>query len=225
MTTEFPLPEDEAGRLAALRALRILDTPEDERFDRIVRLALTHFGMPVVRITFVDADRTWFKARAGLNVRQAPRSISVCSHTILSEPALIVPDLAADPRFANSPQVVGPPHFRFYAGAPIVVDGGFRVGAVCLMDYAPHPEFAEVDAALLRELAQIVVDELKLRQHIDEKEKLIDARTRDLLASERRFRDYAEAAADWFWETDADLRFTYMSENVERIVGVPAAWH
>ena len=85
-----------------------------------------------------------------------------------------------------------------------------------------HDELEDRVAERTRELRQ---REQELKNIHEELEKGIEERTRDLQLSERRFKDYADATADWFWEMDADLRFTYMSENVERIVGVPAEWH
>ncbi len=166
----YPLPMNEDGRLKSLHNLKILDTLPDNRFDRIVRLASTHFKMPVSRITFVDQDRSWFKACIGLNAQQAPRAISICSHAIMHQSVLVVPDLTSDYRFHNSPQVIGKPHFRFYAGAPIILSDGFRVGSVCLMDYEPHPEFSTADQAFLADLAQIVVHELDLHRQIADRD-------------------------------------------------------
>ncbi len=184
----FPIPVNEAERLAALRDLRILDTDAEERFDRIVRLAVAHFGMPVARISFVDEERTWFKARIGMSVTQAPRRISVCSHAIMDDAPLVVPDLAADPRFRDSPQVARPPHFRFYAGAPLVLAGGVRVGSLCLMDHVPHPEFGDTQTTFLADLAKIVVDELELhRQVVDHEDRL--ERTGRALSSAQRAKE------------------------------------
>ncbi len=166
----FPIPLNEDARLQALDNLKILDTLPDERFDRIVRLAAAHYEMPVVRITFVDRDRSWFKSRVGLNAQQAPRCMSICSHAIMDKRLLLSTDLAADPRFAASPQVVGKPHFRFYAGAPLSLASGFRVGSLCLMDYVPHPEFGEEQAGFLIDLAEIVVHELELHRQLTERD-------------------------------------------------------
>ncbi len=176
----FPVPLNEDARLQALRDLKILDTVADERFDRIVRLAAAHFDMPVVRITFVDKDRSWFKSRVGLNAQQAPRSMSICSHAIMGKGLLLSADLAADPRFAASPQVSGKPHFRFYAGAPISLAGGFRVGSLCLMDYVPHPEFSEEQAGVLSDLAEIVVHELELHRQLAKRDDQLLAADREL---------------------------------------------
>jgi len=113
-----PLPVNEEQRLAALRALCILDTPPEERFDRITRLAKKLFEVPIALITLVDAERQWFKSCQGLRVRETPRDISFCGHAILSQEGLVVPDTLLDERFADNPMVLGEAGIRFYAGRP-----------------------------------------------------------------------------------------------------------
>ena len=109
------IPLDEAKRLATLQALHILDTPPEERFDRLSRLAQRLFNVPIVLISLVDANRQWFKSRQGLSVSETPRDISFCSHAILHEDALVIPDTTLDPRFLDNPLVTGEPSIRFYA--------------------------------------------------------------------------------------------------------------
>jgi GAF domain-containing protein len=167
-STAAPFPTNENARLQALRDLHILDTDHDERFDRVAKLVKMHFGMPVVRISFVDSDRTWFKSCIGLNVRQAPREISICAHTILQNDVLVCHDLQAHPVLKASPQVIGSPGFRFYAGAPITLDNGFNVGSVCLMDYEARHEFDDRDEGILNDFASIVVHELELNRQLAE---------------------------------------------------------
>ncbi len=168
---------DEETRLRKLHELKILDTPRDERFDRIVRLAATHFGTPMARVTFVDRDRTWYKACVGPQAVESPRNISMCAHTVLSGDVLVSRDMSKDPRFCNSPQVVGKPGLRFYAGAPIILEDGTRVGSLCLVDTKPRPDFSEPDIAYLEDLTQIAVHELELhRQAVSRENSLNDAR-------------------------------------------------
>src|SRR5690348_15365131 len=102
-----PRPADEATRLAALRGLNILDTPPEERFDRITRTALRLFNLPVALVSLVDENRQWFKSCQGLAVTETERCISFCAHAILGDETLIIPDALSDPRFADNPLVTG----------------------------------------------------------------------------------------------------------------------
>jgi len=154
-------PPDEIERIAALCRLHVLDTPADDRFDRITAIAQRLFHVPIALISLVDGERQWFKSRAGLDASQTPRNISFCGHAILEERPFIVHDALADPRFADNPLVLGPPHLRFYAGIPIHEAGGWRVGTFCLIDTSPRA-FSVSDLAALRDLAHWAETELNL---------------------------------------------------------------
>ncbi len=133
-----PIPDHEEARLAELHGLAILDTPPEERFDRITRIASRLFGVPVALISLVDANRQWFKSCQGLAVCETPRGISFCGHAILHDEPLIIPDAQEDPRFYDNPLVTGPPHVRFYAGQPLHGPHGQRVGTLCIIDHHPR---------------------------------------------------------------------------------------
>lgn len=152
-------PADEAERLHALRDLEILDTPREERFDRVSRLAKRLFGVPIVAVTLVDTERQWFKSVVGMDVSETPRDISFCGHAIHSDQVYLVPDAQADPRFSDNPLVRGDPHIRFYAGCPLRIGPGSRVGTLCLIDREPR-SFSADDEAALRDLAGMVEEEL-----------------------------------------------------------------
>jgi signal transduction histidine kinase/CheY-like chemotaxis protein len=156
-----PLPANEEQRLAALRALGILDTPPEERFDRITRLARRLFGVPIALISFVDAERQWFKSCQGLGVAETPRDISFCGHAILTDGPLVIPDALLDDRFADNPLVLEEPRIRFYVGQPLATADGSYVGVLCLKDHRPRSLGAE-DLQLLRDLAGLVEDHLHL---------------------------------------------------------------
>src|SRR5687768_2709958 len=108
-----PTPPNEAERLATLHALRILDTPPEERYDRITRLACKLFDVPIVMVSLVDAERQWFKSKQGIEVSESPREFSFCAHAILQPGSMIVADATQDPRFEDNPAVVGEAHVRF----------------------------------------------------------------------------------------------------------------
>lgn len=156
------LPPDENDRLAALHSLDILDTPADERFDRITRIAQRLFNTPIVLVSLVDQCRQWFKSAQGLSAGETPRDISFCGHAIHAGQVFVVEDTLADPRFSDNPLVTGPPGIRFYAGAPLATAGGFRVGTLCLIDSKPRL-FPEADQRLLSDLATWVEEELTRR--------------------------------------------------------------
>lgn len=155
-----PLPPDELERLAALHALELLDTPSEERFDRITRLAARFFGVPIALISLVDRDRQWFKSRNGLQVQQTSREVSFCGHAILQSEALVVSDAWTDDRFADNPLVQSEPRVRFYAGHPIAAPDGSPIGTLCLIDHKPR-HFGEAQIKALRDMAALVERELR----------------------------------------------------------------
>lgn len=157
--TTIQVPANEMQRLAALHALRLLDTPREERFDVIVDIAAAEFDVPIALVSLIDEDRQWVKAAHGIDLCEVPRSESFCSRVLLEDDGLVIPDTMADPRFADSPFVVGAPFIRFYAGVPLVPSHGQAIGVMCLIDTKPR-EIRPGDRALLRTLAAIVTAEL-----------------------------------------------------------------
>jgi two-component sensor histidine kinase len=161
-----PLPLDEPQRLIALKRYDLLDTPPEQAFDRITRLAADMLGMPISLITLIDATRQWFKSRHGLDVPWTRREVAFCSYTILDTDLLIVADATADDRFANNPLVTQDPNIRFYAGAPLVTPDGHVLGTLCVIDRSPHPEFSDKQRRLLQDLADLVMIEIDARSVI-----------------------------------------------------------
>jgi len=157
------IPDNEAARLAALYELLILDTPPEERFDRIAAFAAQEFDVPIATITLVDADRQWFKAKVGTDLPGTGRDVSFCSHAILQPDILLIPDALLDPRFADNPLVTGAPHIRFYAGAPLALPSGLRLGTLCLIDRQPRTLDA-LELGILGTLRDLAVMEL-VRAH------------------------------------------------------------
>lgn len=156
-------PPDEDIRIDALRRLGILDTSFDERFDRLTRLAKHLFGVPIALVSLVDEDRQWFKSCQGLDASETPRDISFCGHAILGDDVFLIQDAALDTRFHDNPLVIGEPHIRFYAGCPLTVTGGNKIGTLCVIDRKPR-EFGADELALLRDLAHMVELELVANQ-------------------------------------------------------------
>lgn len=161
MGTAFP--QDEAVRLRALRTLGILDTPPEIAFDRVTQTAARACGKPVALISLIDEERQWFKSVVGLQaVRETPRADSICAYAIRRDELLEIPDCREDPRFRENPVFIGRLGMRYYAGAPLILSDGERIGALCVMGYEPDRLDADRKSLLL-DLAQVVVSLLEQR--------------------------------------------------------------
>ena len=125
-------------RLVALQDLDILDTPSEEPFDTLVELASHLMDAPIAIVGFLDANRHWFKATKGCEVREFPRDLSFCNTAILEYRPMVIEDATRDVRFCDAPQVTGHPQIRFYAGAQIRTFDDHCVGTLCVMDTTPH---------------------------------------------------------------------------------------
>ena len=161
MSVEAPLPENESDRLAALYGLRILDQGPAPHLDRITRIAQNVLDVPIALISLVDANRQWFASRQGLEATETPRCDAFCAHAILKSETLVVNDTLDDERFFDNPLVTGPPEMRFYAGAPITLAGGERLGTLCVIDRVPR-EFDATQLSVLRDLADAVEREFEV---------------------------------------------------------------
>ncbi len=155
-----PVAPDEERRLATLHGLGLLDTPREERFDRLVERAREIAATPIALVSLVDAQRQWFKATAGFDAIESHRDQSFCAHAILGSDVLQVADALEDPRFADNPVVAGPIRVRFYAGVPLALADGSRVGTLCVADHRPRLLDTQQLEALCR-LADLVVAELQ----------------------------------------------------------------
>lgn len=156
------LPQHEYERLNALRATGLLDSEAEAVFDRLTWLATQVTECPVALLSLVTARRQWFKSRVGIQLPQTPREDAFCSHTIAGSGPLVVPDTLEDARFRDNPLVVGAPHIRFYAGFPLADGSGFRLGALCVMDYEPR-RLRDRELRALKELAAIAAEEIRRR--------------------------------------------------------------
>lgn len=156
-------PANEAERVSTLRSMNILDTAPEERFDRLTRLARRLFDVPIALVSLVDTNRQWFKSCQGLCVPETPRDISFCGHAILGDQVLMIPDATNDERFHDNPLVTGDPHIRFYAGCPLRVGNGVKIGTLCLIDSRPRILDAE-ERDLLRDLASMAEQEIEAFQ-------------------------------------------------------------
>ena len=158
----YPAPFDEARRLRALAASKLMESAEEEVFDRLTWLASHVTDCPMALLTLLSSRRQWFKSRLGIAQRETPREVAFCSHTVMQDGAFVVEDAGADPRFAANPLVTGEPHIRFYAGYPVLDANGMALGSLCVLDREPR-RLRERELRALRELAAIASDEIRRR--------------------------------------------------------------
>jgi GAF domain-containing protein len=158
---------DEEARLNALSRYSILDTLPEQIYDDITALASLICGTPISLVSLVDAERQWFKSTVGVELRETPRSLSFCAHTLPTARTLIVGDAQKDSRFMDNPAVVGDPKIRFYAGAPIVEPGGHVLGTVCVIDTTPRT-LSPIQIAALEALARHTMALMEMRRTIQE---------------------------------------------------------
>lgn len=200
---QAPIPANEDKRLLALHRYDILDTPVEDAFERITRLAAKIFQAPIALTTLVDRDRQWFKSCYGLDTQSTTRQISFCAHTILSESVMTVPDTYKDKRFADNPQVIGSPGFRFYAGAPLRTPDGYNLGTLCILDRIPRRQLNAEEEETLVDLAALVIDELELRNALSKAQREINRRKNaEVLLQETNLKlETADRAKSFFLST------------------------
>ncbi|MDI1326175.1 MAG: ATP-binding protein [Brevundimonas sp.] len=207
---ESAVPDNERERLDALYALRVLDTPPEPRFDRLTRLAATLFNAPTALISLIDAERQWFKSRHGFDACETSRGDAFCSSALLlpGGSVMVVEDATKDPLFARNPHVTGADHVRFYAGALLTTASGHNLGTLCIVDTEPR-RFSEAERALLRELGDLIIEQLELTtERLEAEEK-------------RRLLELAESVSHvGHWRRTAEGETTWSTE-VYRIFGLP----
>jgi len=164
-----PLPLNEVQRLATLARLEILDTSPEVEFDALTRTASIVCGTPISLISLIDSERQWFKANTGLpDINETSRDNAFCAHAILNEGILEIPDTLLDERFSDNPLVCGNPNIRFYAGAPIVMSDGSRIGTICVIDRQPrmlNTQQREVMQCLAVAASATIEGRLAMRRH------------------------------------------------------------
>jgi GAF domain-containing protein len=156
------IPENEELRMAAVGRYEILDSPPDGAFDRITNLAARIFNVPIATITIVDTDRIWFKSKHGIDAVEIGRDPGLCASAVIEYEPWVVNDASKDPRTLENPLVRGELGLRFYAGAPLTTADGYNLGTLNIIDKEPR-ELTDNELQTLKELAEVVVDELELR--------------------------------------------------------------
>jgi len=186
-------PTYELERLDSLRSLNLLDTPAEDRFDRITRLAALFFEVPIAYVALIDSDRQWFKSNHGLCMAQTSRNASFCQYTIHHDGPFIIPDTHLHPIGRNHPLVVGEPFVRFYAGIPLSGPGGRKVGTFCLIDTKARV-FNEDHVAKLTVFAALIEREINLGQMIQDQNELLNTRQQLVETQEKLQQELTDAA-------------------------------
>jgi diguanylate cyclase (GGDEF)-like protein len=154
---------DETGRLSALHRYDLPGTAQEQPLQRIADLVQTVLNVPMAAVTLIDAEQQWIKAVAGAGLKSGPRELAFCNETIKQRGPLAITDATLDSRFAENPYVTGAPHIRSYLGVPLTTPEGYNIGSLCAIDTEPRP-FDARQAAIIKSLAEIVVEQFELRQ-------------------------------------------------------------
>ncbi len=202
-----PIPEFETERLDALQRYHVLDTPPEECFDRITRLAANLFAAPISLISMVAKDRVWFKSQVGVFSHEASRKQSFSAWAILSQEVLVVNDAPNDLRFRDSTFLTQDHDLHFYAGAPLITPDGYAIGALCIIDRAPRYEFSDEESRHLGNLAGLIIDQLELRRT-----------TLQLRASEADYRDLFENCPAGIYRTSPGGEILMANPAILRIL-------
>lgn len=212
-----PIPINEKERLKSLKSLNILDTKPEERFDRITRLAIKIFSIPIATVTLVDANREWFKSCVGLPKKEGERAISFCGHAMLIDDILVIPDTTKDIRFSDNPMVIGEPYIRFYAGVPLTNADGQKIGTFCIKDHKQR-EFNEEDKQVLKSLAswaEVEINSHNLQLALKTREEL----SQKLKESEERWQFALEGSRNGVWDWNVQTNKVFFSKRWKEMLG------
>ncbi|KND61604.1 diguanylate cyclase/phosphodiesterase (GGDEF & EAL domain) with PAS/PAC sensor(s) [Candidatus Burkholderia verschuerenii] len=216
-----PFPANEDKRLRLLRSLELLDTPSEEVFDRVTRVAAEMLQAPIALVSLVDAQRQWFKSRVGVDVCETLRDASFCAHSVHSGRLLVVEDTHRDLRFADNPLVTGAPFIRFYAGVPLRSSEGLVLGTLCVIDSKPRTLSASAQSALC-DLAATIERELIQREFARVSRVVQEVDRRKLLLSESRFHTIFHETPTGAAIVDLDGHFVEVNPKLCEITGYTA---
>lgn len=161
------LPKNENLRIELLEKLEILDTESEATLDRVTKLASDLLGTPITLVSLVDKERQWFKSKQGLDAEETPREVAFCAHAILGDEVFVVEDATKDDRFFDNPLVTDAPNVIFYAGYPLEIEDGLKIGTLCAIDNKPK-KFSKQEIDILCLLGKQVEDIIKTRYQLNQ---------------------------------------------------------
>lgn len=172
---------EEIKRLDEVKRFLTIDFDGVSEFKEITDLASELCGAPISLITLLDKETNWVKVATGVDIKESPRAISFCQHAIAGDGILVIPDATKDTRFDGNPLVHQAPEVRFYAGAPLVMSNGYKLGTLCLYDLQPN-DLTEQQHKILTSLSKQVVylmemefNKIELSQKLEELEQKNDS--------------------------------------------------
>lgn len=206
----YPLPPNEEERLNEVLNYTFSDGSVSESLEQICVLAQGLFNVPAALVVLLGREEQTFAAKVGVDIDGSARREAFCNWTVLADDVLVVPDASRDPRYCDNPFVTGPFGVRFYAGAPLIVSPGIRIGTLCVIDTHPRGFTAE-DVERLAALATMTVNELRRwRAMIDIR------RQRDLLSQVARMTRIGS------WELDIETGRFVSSDGVRQVFEIDA---
>jgi PAS domain S-box-containing protein len=214
--------DDEDARLQELLKYEILDTPDEQEFEDVVKLASHLCGASIGLVTFVDDCRQWFKAKVGWEYKETTRDISFCAHTIHSDRLMEIKDTLEDSRFCHNPLVLEGPKVRFYAGVPLTSPRGYKLGTLCVLDDQPR-ELSEKQQFGLEVLAKYIVQLLELRlkkQSLQESQREYSSLREKMHRQQRALTRAQRAARIGMFEVDLPSRRLRASEGLCHLFGI-----
>lgn len=212
------ISDSEEKRINALINYNILYTPEEQEFNELAELAANIFDMPISFISFIDEQKQWNKASYGLDLKEIDRKNAFCSTTIGKKDIFVVGNADEDIHFKNNKLVTEFPNIKFYAGAPIIDQNGFAIGALCVIDKKPR-SFSEADKKNLAVLSKQIMNMLIVKVQLEANEKAIEA----LKDSERKFQNLSENSPDLIMRFNKEKQHIYVNKTTEKYSRFPAA--
>ncbi|USJ02809.1 diguanylate cyclase [Xanthomonas prunicola] len=214
----------EAQRLARLALLQVIDTDSEPFFDALAAAAQAIAGTPIALVSLVDEHRQWWKANIGLpGVSETPRELAFCAYAIQDDTVMEVPDAPADPRFCDNALVTDTPGIRYYAGAPIVLSDGLRMGTVCVIDQRPR-QLEPAQLAALQQLAKVAAEGLEQRRVMLERADINAQLQQRLRESEAFLERTGRVAGVGGWEVDVSTNALTWSDETCRMHDLPPGY-